>query len=143
MDQTWTVAVADALARAIELAGITIMIVGGIAAAFLFVVRAIRRRPPVVGFESSYHEFRANLGRAILLGLEFLVAADIIGTVAIEPSFHSLGILALIVVIRTFLSFSLELEITGRWPWQVEPGSRPVSGRPVASRYGTDVGIAP
>ena len=57
-------------------------------------------------------------GRAILLGLELLVAADIIGTVAITPSFESLGILALIVLIRTFLSFSLEVEIEGRWPWQ-------------------------
>ena len=54
----------------------------------------------------------------ILLGLEFLVAADIIRTVAIEPTFTSLGVLGLIFLIRTFLSFSLELEITGRWPWQ-------------------------
>ena len=69
-------------------------------------------------FDARYRALRANLGRAILLGLEFLVAADIIGTVAIEPSFRSLGVLALIVAIRTFLSFSLELEISGRWPWQ-------------------------
>ena len=124
IDQTTTIAVADWLARAIELSGIAIMIVGGLAAIVLFVARALRRRPPVVGFEASYHELRANLGRAILLGLEFLVAADIIGTVAIEPSFHSLGILALIVVIRTFLSFSLELEISGRWPWQARRDER-------------------
>jgi uncharacterized membrane protein len=53
-----------------------------------------------------------------LLGLEFLVAGDIIGTVAVEPTFKSLGVLGLIVIIRTFLSFSLEVEINGRWPWQ-------------------------
>lgn len=66
----------------------------------------------------AYRGFRADLGRVILLGLEFLVAADIIRTVAVEPTLANLGILAGIVAIRTFLSFSLELEINGRWPWQ-------------------------
>lgn len=113
-----TVDIADALARAIELIGIAVMILGALAACVLFVIRAARRSPPVAGFEASYHELRANLGRAILLGLEFLVAADIIGTVAVAPSFRNLGILAIIVAVRTFLSFSLELEISGRWPWQ-------------------------
>jgi uncharacterized membrane protein len=60
-----------------------------------------------------------------LLGLEFLVAADIIRTVAVTPTFRSVGVLAVIVVIRTFLSFSLELEITGRWPWQKKPEPAP------------------
>jgi hypothetical protein len=54
----------------------------------------------------------------ILLGLEFLIAGDIIGTVAISPTFQSVGVLALIVLVRTFLSFSLEVELEGRWPWQ-------------------------
>ncbi len=62
--------------------------------------------------------FRRSLGRAILLGLELLVAADIIKTVAISPTLESVAVLGGIVLIRTFLSFSLELEITGRWPWQ-------------------------
>ena len=57
-----------------------------------------------------------DLGRAILLGLESLAAADIIGTVAVDPTFRSLGVLGLIVLIRTFLSFALEVEIQGRWP---------------------------
>lgn len=118
---------AEAVAGGVELAGIAVMICGGIAASALFVVRSARRRAPFDGIESNYHELRANLGRAILLGLEFLVAADIIGTVAIEPSFHSLGILAVIVAIRTFLSFSLELEITGRWPWQSAADASPRS----------------
>ena len=65
-----------------------------------------------------YHDFRSTLARGILLGLEFLVAADIIGTVAVEPTLDNLDVLGLIVLIRTFLSFSLEVEIEGRWPWQ-------------------------
>jgi uncharacterized membrane protein len=59
-----------------------------------------------------------------LLGLEFLIASDIVGTVAVGPTYTDLGILALLVVIRTFLSFSLELEITGRWPWQAAIDAR-------------------
>jgi uncharacterized membrane protein len=66
---------------------------------------------------SRYDRCRANLGRGILLGLELLVAADIIGTVAVTPSVENLAVLALIVVIRTFLSFALEVEIEGCWPW--------------------------
>ncbi|GAY14038.1 DUF1622 domain-containing protein [Mycobacterium sp. shizuoka-1] len=66
----------------------------------------------------AYRTFREQLGRSILLGLEFLVAADIIRTVAVTPDARSVAVLAGIVLIRTFLSFSLELEITGYWPWQ-------------------------
>jgi uncharacterized membrane protein len=65
-----------------------------------------------------YHLFRTSLARGILLGLEFLVAADIIGTVAVDPTLQNLSVLGLIVLIRTFLSFALQLEISGRWPWQ-------------------------
>ena len=65
-----------------------------------------------------YRSFRRQLGRSILLGLELLVAADIIRTVAVKPSLERVAVLAAIVAIRTFLSFSLELEITGSWPWQ-------------------------
>ncbi len=61
---------------------------------------------------------RQTLGRGIILGLEFLIGADIIHTVAIDLSYESVGVLGLIVVIRTFLSFTLEMEIEGRWPWQ-------------------------
>jgi uncharacterized membrane protein len=66
----------------------------------------------------QYRIFRQRLGRAILLGLELLVAADIIRTVAVTPTFTSAGVLGVIVVIRTFLSFSLEVELEGRLPWQ-------------------------
>ena len=65
-----------------------------------------------------YSAYRRRLGRAILLGLEFLVAADIIRTVAVDPSLESVAVLGGIVAIRTFLSIALELEINGRWPWQ-------------------------
>ena len=69
----------------------------------------------------AFNDYRRNLGRTLLLALEFLIAADIIGTVAVEQTFTSLGQLGLLVLIRTFLSFSLELEVTGRWPWQADP----------------------
>ncbi len=69
----------------------------------------------------AYRLFRQRLGRAILLGLELLVAADIIRTVAVTPTFESAGVLAIIVAIRTFLSFSLEVELEGHWPWS-RPG---------------------
>jgi len=69
-------------------------------------------------WRGSYERYRANLGRGILLGLELLVGADIIGTITAPLSFTSVGLLALIIIIRTFLSFSLETEIEGCWPWQ-------------------------
>lgn len=74
--------------------------------------------------EKIFRTVRQRLGRGILLGLEFLIAADIIHTVAIELTFESLGILAIVVLIRTFLSFMLEVELTGSWPWQEKNESR-------------------
>ncbi len=68
--------------------------------------------------QTIFQDVRQRLGRGILLGLEFLVAADIIHTVAVELTFRTVGVLAIIVLIRTFLSFTLEVELTGRWPWQ-------------------------
>ena len=97
----------------IEVVGVAVIVVGAVLAAVHYV-----RRGSTIGWQEAYKRFRAELGRAILLGLEFLVAADIIGTVAVTPTFESLGVLAAIVLIRTFLSFSLEVEIEGRWPWQ-------------------------
>jgi uncharacterized membrane protein len=100
-------------ASAIELLGV-VVIVCGVVAATVWALDEMRRGRLTDAFRS----YRANLGRGILLGLEFLIAADIIGMVAIVPSFDRLGILALIIVIRTFLSFSLQIEIEGRWPWR-------------------------
>lgn len=68
--------------------------------------------------EELFHSYRLQLARGILLGLEFLVAADIIKTVAVEFTFSSVGMLAIIVLIRTFLSFAIEMEMTGCRPWQ-------------------------
>lgn len=110
---------AEILARAIEAIGIAVIVLGGLAAAVLF----LRSLMGATSFSESYHDFRANLGRAILLGLELLVAADIVGTVVVDPTFRNLGVLALIVLIRTFLSFSLEIEIEGRLPWRRAQGA--------------------
>lgn len=97
----------------IEAAGVGIMVAGAVVASLAFLYAGLITS----GWPVAFRHYRANLGRAILLGLELLVAADIIGTVAVTPSFENLLILGLIVLIRTFLSFSLEVEIEGRWPW--------------------------
>lgn len=107
---------AHAITRVFEVAGISAIVLGSVFATGAFARRALGSRE----FEGAYHGYRSHLGRAILLGLELMVAADIISTVAVEPTFRSLGVLGLIVVIRTFLSFSLEVEINGRWPWREE-----------------------
>lgn len=90
---------------------------GALLAAGVFIKHLLDKMP----FQDAYHALRADLGRAILLGLELLVIADIIGTVAIEPTLKNLGVLAVIVAIRTVLSFTLELEVSGRWPWNRGP----------------------
>ncbi|WP_425229251.1 DUF1622 domain-containing protein [Sphingomonas sp.] len=112
--------------RGVEIVGTAIIVVGALTALlrFLLGLQSSTDRGRAVG------DFRSGLGRAILLGLEFLVAADIINTVAVQPTLASLAVLAGIVLIRTFLSFSLEVEIEGRWPWQkVGSGSSHESGR--------------
>jgi uncharacterized membrane protein len=90
------------------------IIVGAAIAATASLVRQARAGE----WNTIFRQYRADVGRGILLGLEFLVAADIIGTVAITPSFQSLGVLGSIIFIRTFLSISLEVEIEGHWPWR-------------------------
>ena len=110
----------------IEAAGVAAIVLGGLAAMVIFGLRLVRGG----GWGESYHVFRTSLARSILLGLEFLVAADIIGTVAVEPTLENLAVLGLIVLIRTFLSFSLEVEIEGRWPWQMAPRTDETPGSP-------------
>ncbi len=107
---------ASGAGRLVELIGIAVLIAGAVLATGAFLFRLARGG----SFGDCYHDLRADLGRAILLGLEFLVIADIIGTVAVEPTLDNLGVLAVIVTIRTLLSFALELEVSGRWPWQKE-----------------------
>ena len=96
----------------IDVVGVVAIVVGVLYAIGDAAIRRLRRTGPL------YARFRRVLGRAILLGLELLVAADIIKTVAVTPTLESVAVLGLIVLIRTFLSWSLEVEISGRWPWQ-------------------------
>jgi uncharacterized membrane protein len=117
----------DAIARGVEVVGIVTLVLGLAAA----LVRAGLALAGGQGAEEAYRTVRTVFGRSILLGLEFLVAADIIRTVAVQPSLQNVAVLGLIVLIRTFLSFSLEVEIDGRWPWQrvglERAGSSPAS----------------
>lgn len=101
----------ETVGKAIDAVGVSVIAIGALISAAGAVVRLRRGEP-------AYRPFRQQLGSSILLGLEFLVAADIIRTVAVTPEPKSVAVLAGIVLIRTFLSFSLELEITGYWPWQ-------------------------
>jgi uncharacterized membrane protein len=107
------------IGTAIELLGVGVIVAGAVVATVLLARRGARE-----GWDAAIQQYRANLGRGVLLGLEFLVAADIIGTVAATPTFYSLAILGLIIGIRTLLSFSLEVEIEGRWPWHRHSGGK-------------------
>ncbi|MDD7972785.1 DUF1622 domain-containing protein [Roseinatronobacter alkalisoli] len=104
----------DIIARILEMLGVSAIIAGAAFALFEVVRNLVR------GWDGQkiFDLFRTRLAKSILIGVEFLIAADIVGTVIIEPSLDSLGTLAMIVLIRTFLSFTLEVEIEGRWPWQ-------------------------
>jgi uncharacterized membrane protein len=105
--------VVETVGKSIDVVGVLAIIAGGAVSTASF-LRDLRSQPGT----DAYRAFRASLGRSILLGLEILVAADIIRTVAATPTFESVGVLAGIVLIRTFLSFSLEVELEGRFPWR-------------------------
>jgi uncharacterized membrane protein len=104
----------DQIAKVVELIGVAIIVAGLALATLVFLREGIKRRE----WRMAYERYRANLGRGILLGLELLVAADIMATVTAPLTVLSVGLLAVVVMIRTFLSFSLETEIEGCWPWQ-------------------------
>jgi uncharacterized membrane protein len=104
--------VIEQIGEVIDAAGVAAMVIGAVMAASAAAVRLGHRET------GTYRRFRQQLGQAILLGLELLVAGDIVRTVAAQPTLTSVAILAIIVLIRTFLSFSLDVELTGRWPWQ-------------------------
>ena len=78
-----------------------------------------------LGEPGAYESYKHQIGRSLLLGLEFLVAGDVVRTVALEPTLINVAVLGMLVVIRTFLSWSLTVEIEGRWPWHTRqpPGS--------------------
>ncbi len=115
----------DRAGDVLEGAGVATVVLGAVVAAF----RAARRTRRGV---SVYRAYRQALGKAILLGLEFLVAADIVRTVSHVPSIVQVSVLGGIVLIRTFLSFTLEVELEGRWPWQrpAAPAAPPVALEP-------------
>lgn len=98
----------------IELLAVAI-IIATVTATIVYVRKLLRRSAGLPGYE----QYKVRLDRALLLGLEILVAADIVRTVALEPSLTNVGILAVLVIIRTFLSWSLVVEIEHRWPWQL------------------------
>ena len=106
--------IAEVCAALIELLGI--LIIAGLAIYSL--VYAVTQLLKKKDAQKVFHRVRQRLGRGILLGLEFLVGADIIHTVAVDLSFETVTVLAIIVLVRTFLSFTLDVELTGRWPWQ-------------------------
>lgn len=112
--------IAHDVAKAIELVGIAIIALGAVINLGLFARQAFDRGER----SEAMATLRSNFGRSILLGLEFLIAADIINTVAVTPTLQSVIVLGAIIIIRTFLSFSLELEIEGRWPWQRRSGEK-------------------
>lgn len=110
----------EATGKTIDAVGVLVVVAGIVVAS---ASAAARLRRATDGGE-VFRRYRQAIGRAILLGLELLVAADIIRTVAVDPTFRSVGVLAIIVAIRTFLSMTLELELEGRWPWQQRGVSR-------------------
>jgi uncharacterized membrane protein len=116
MDYTQVI---ERIGEVVDGAGVAVIVVGAVLNTGTAVVSLARHET------GTYRRYRQQLGQTILLGLELLVAGDIIRTVATQPTFTSVAILGIIVLIRTFLSFSLEVELTGRWPWQADGTVRP------------------
>jgi uncharacterized membrane protein len=105
--------VARLASLALELASFAVILIAVAISTVNFLARSWRD-----GFLANYREYRANLGRGILIGLELLIAADILKSVVIDPTLESMLVLGGIVLIRTFLSISLDVEINGNWPWE-------------------------
>jgi uncharacterized membrane protein len=101
------------LVRVVEAVGAGIMVVGGFGAFVIFIARTAQPERRA----GSYKDLRRNLGRSILLGVEVLIVADIVRTIIVDPTFESVLVLAVIVLIRIVLSFALEVEMDGVWPW--------------------------
>ena len=110
--------IVDFLGRIVELVGVFVLIVGMVWATVLAALAVLHGRRGVRTGPGPYWTFRASLARAILLGLEILIAADIILTVTVDVTIESAIVLVLIVFVRVALSFTLTVEVEGRWPWQ-------------------------
>jgi uncharacterized membrane protein len=115
--------ISDAV-RVVEAVGAGIMVFGGLVVFIAYVPRLLRPETRV----GSYEALRRNLGRCILLGLEVLIVADIVRTIIVDQTIESVVVLAVIVVVRILLSFSLEVEMDGMWPWN--RWRRAEAGRP-------------
>jgi uncharacterized membrane protein len=113
----------DSYRELMELTGRVLDGVGVCVIVFCAVIASSRAARTRISGTDRYRTYRQDLGHAILLGLEFLIAGDIIRTVGVAPTLENVFILALIVVIRTFLSIALQLEVEGRWPWQRAGGA--------------------
>jgi uncharacterized membrane protein len=105
----------EVCAWAIEILAVVIIVV----AIFTSMARYLWHKRGGSEVEDAYTRLKISLGKSLLLGLEILVAADIVRTVALEATLESVIVLGLLVVIRTFLSWALVVEIEGRWPWQI------------------------
>ncbi len=103
----------ESIGLGINLFGVIIITIGIVVVSLRSLYRYFEKKT-----DDVYRSYKQELGRVLLLGLEILVAADIIETVATEPSLSSITVLGILVIIRTFLSWSLEVEIDGKWPWQ-------------------------
>src|SRR5262245_19789054 len=113
-DVRWWV---ERAATGIELLAVAIIVVTIVLGTLVYVTQVLRRTADV----STYRDYRHRIARALLLGLEILVAADIIRTVALQPTMQNVLVLGLLVLVRTFLSWGLVVEIEERWPWQPRP----------------------
>lgn len=114
----------DAVSKVVDGVGVVVIVIGLLIATGLYALAQTDRSQAQV----AYRVYRQQVGKSILLGLEILVAADIIRTVAVSPTFSGVGVLAVLVAVRTFLSFTLDVELTGKWPWQSKPKAADSSG---------------
>lgn len=105
--------------------GVLVILVGVVLASVRFARRSTGSLADDTQMSDPYQRYKVDIGLSLLLGLEILVAADIIKTVALEPNFMSVGVLGLLVLVRTFLGWTLTLEIEGRWPWQKSHATPP------------------
>lgn len=129
----WFLEAINWIARSLEAVGVLVVAAAAVVASVSFVIHFCRH-----GWSLDlYHQYRSQLGRGILVGLEFMVGADIIETVTVAPTMQSALVLGLIVLIRTFLSFSLEVEIDGRWPWKEAEARRAARATPGAEPPGS------
>ena len=122
----------EVLHKVIEFAALVIELLAVAVIVAAVVVLAIKRGTVRYIFQvhapGEYESYKHQLGKALLLGLELLVAADVVRTVALEPNLKNVAMLGLLVLIRTFLSWSLAVEMEGRWPWQSRPTTDTQSG---------------